>query len=240
MINNPKICVAICNYNHENYLHQSIKSIVEQDYENLDIAVIDDGSSSNYSFDIVQQFQDKRIRYKKFDENKGKWFCLNFAFSTTDAEICTSHDADDVSLSWRLSTQLAVMKSTNTLHNMCGFVHCWNEDEIASNLDAGRPSTVSCIPSDEVLKWVSMGYESPGCNHYYTGNFETAGVSSMFLKKIWDIGFRFNPPKQGIRILHSEDSDFNCRLTLGLQSTSILAEKPYLYRRYTSTNKEEI
>lgn len=96
------------------------------------------------------------------------------------------------------------------------------------------------MAGEEVANVVLRGYETPGINHYFTGNFETAGVSSMFLKKIWDIGFRFNPPKMGIRTLLSEDSDFNFRVTAGLRSTSILLEKPYLYRRNTSTNREEI
>ena len=83
------------------------------------------------------------------------------------------------------------------------------------------------------------GFKTPGINHYFTGNFETAGVSSMFHKTVWEMGLRFNPPKSGLRILMSEDSDFNCRTTLLLRSTSILLETPYLYRRNTSTNKEE-
>ena len=61
----------------------------------------------------------------------------------------------------------------------------------------------------------------------------------MFPKVIWDVGLRYNPPNSGLRILSSEDSDFNCRATLLLRSTSILLETPYLYRRNTSTNKEE-
>ena len=84
-----------------------------------------------------------------------------------------------------------------------------------------------------------QGFYTPGINHYYTGNFETAGVSSMFYKEIWDIGFRYNPPSCGLRTLLSEDSDFNFRVTASLRSTSILLDTPYLYRRNTSTNKEE-
>jgi len=235
----PKICVAICNYNHEHYLEESIRSIVEQDYQNLDISVVDDGSSSEMAQDISESIGDSRIRFHRFDSNKGKWHGLNYSFSTTSAEICTSHDADDISLPWRISAQLNVLKATETVHNLCGFLHCWGEKDVEDGRALKAPESLGFLPREETFKLVSQGYHSPGCNHYYTGNFETAGVSAMFLKKIWDVGFRFNPPSAGLRILHSEDSDFNCRVTLGLNSTSILAEKPYLYRRNTSTNKEE-
>jgi len=240
MKNNHQVCVAICNYNHENYLKESILSIVNQDYENLDIAVIDDGSDSHLSREIVNDISDSRIRYHRFENNIGKWNGLNYAFSTSDATICTAHDADDVSLSWRISSQLSAMQATETVHNLCGFVHCWNEDDISQGRKLLKPDNIRCMTREDVVRLVSHGFQSPGCNHYYTGNFETAGVSSMFFKRIWDIGYRFNPPEMGLRILHSEDSDFNCRVTLGLQATSILAETPYLYRRNTSTNKEEV
>jgi len=235
-----KICVAICNYNHEKYLQESIQSIISQDYENLDIVVIDDGSKNKKEVrNIVNQYSGARLRFIDLKENTGKWNCLNIAFSTTSAEICTSHDADDISLPWRISSQLAVMKETNTVHNLCGFKHCWNEKDVFEGLTLNKPEFLRRIDSKEVFSAVAFGFQKPEINHYFTGNFETAGVSAMFLKQIWNIGFRFNPPGAGIRILHSEDSDFNSRLTLSLRSTSVLAESAYLYRRNTSTNKEE-
>jgi len=52
------------------------------------------------------------------------------------------------------------------------------------------------------------------------------------------MGMRFNPPKMGLRVLNSEDSDFNFRVTMAFQKTSVLMEKLYCYRRDTSTNNE--
>jgi glycosyltransferase involved in cell wall biosynthesis len=235
-----KVCVAICNYNHQKYLADSIKSIVEQDHEDLDIVVVDDGSLSQPEVtEIVKGISDSRVRYIPLSENRGKWHALNTAFSSTSASICTSHDADDISLPWRISAQVATLIETQTAHNLCGFVHCFNEDDVKANLLNSKPDSLRVLTKEEVFRLVAGGYQTKGINHYFTGDFETAGVSSMFLKWVWDIGMRYNPPGLGMRIRHSEDSDFNTRLTLSMRSTSILAEKPYLYRRNTSTNKEE-
>jgi glycosyltransferase involved in cell wall biosynthesis len=235
-----KVCVAICNYNHQSYLKESIKSILSQDYQNLDIAIIDDFSDDRDQVrDIVGSFSDPRIRFIGLEKNSGKWNALNVAFSTTDASICTAHDADDVSLSWRISSQITAMKETNTIHNLCGFKHCWNEKDVLEGYSLKKPESLKIIGPSDVSAAVAFGFQTSGINHYFTGDFETAGVSAMFIKQIWDIGFRFNPPGIGIRVLHSEDSDFNSRVTLSLRSTSILAESPYLYRRNTSTNREE-
>lgn len=243
MIVSPKVCVAICNYNHEKYLKQSIKSIVDQTYENLDIAVVDDGSDEpDVVKSIVESMEDKRIRYIPIQNNRGKWNALNVAFASTDAEICTSHDADDVSLPWRISAQLGVLSQTATLHNLCGFVSCWSDEQInqqQTSILRNTPENIKMVYGDEVAKSVLAGFQTPGINHYFTGKFETAGVSAMFHKSLWDLGFRFNPPGCGIRTLMSEDSDFNFRVTSALRRTSLLLETPYLYRRNTSTNKEE-
>lgn len=240
-IEDVKICVAICNYNHSRYLKESIQSIVDQTHKNLDIAVIDDGSIDQGNVkDLVKSFNDERIRLILLPTNKGKWNALNTAFLGTDAVICTSHDADDVSLPWRLKAQINCMIETKTVHNLCGFISCWSDQEVidyATKIEL--PSEMKVASGDAVTKSVLQGFDTPGINHYFTGNFETAGVSSMFYKRIWDLGIRFLPPGKNVRVLMSEDSDFNFRLTTSHRSTSLLLETPYLYRRNTSTNKEE-
>ena len=185
-----KVCVAICNYNHELFLEQSIKSITSQDYQDLDIVVVDDHSKNRVVIqEIVENVSDNRVRIIQLDENKGKWNALNIAFSTTNAQLCTSHDADDVSLSWRISQQIQTLKETNTLHNLCGFTHCFTEEDVAAGLITPCPQQVRMLDAENTFNFVHAGFKAAGVNHYYTGNFETAGVSAMFPKWIWDIGF---------------------------------------------------
>ena len=155
-----KICVAICNYNHERYLEESIKSIIRQDYDDLDITVVDDGSSSKAAREIAGSFLDKRVRFLQLEVNRGKWNALNAAFSTTNAQICTSHDADDVSLPWRISSQLFTMKQTETIHNLCGFKHCWSEDDVSKGMIDPKPSSFRIFGREEVFSLVSAGFQT--------------------------------------------------------------------------------
>ena len=239
---NEKILVTICNYNHNKYLEESIKSIQNQSYGNLDICIYDDGSKNKKEFkDIVGLFsKDERIRVISSDVNRGKWFGLNEAIRTTSARICTSHDADDVSLTRRIEKQFNTLKNTNSVHNLCGFYHCWNEEDVSKFLKHQYLENLSVIDQKNVYNLVMQGYTHSGINHYFTGNFETAGTSAMFYKTVWDFGIRFNPPKLGLRTILSEDSDFNLRCTALLQNTTITCEKLYLYRRETSKNCEQI
>ncbi len=238
-MNNPKILVAICNYNHSKYLKESIESIQNQSYDNLDICVVDDGSNNPDDVrEILESFkEDTRVR-SIFQQNTGKWHALNEAIRTTDSLICTSHDADDVSLQDRIALQFAVLNHTKTYHNLCGFYHCWNEEDVSSRKNMKHSGQCSILEPAVVSELVNTGFSNPRINHYFTGEFETAGVSSMFYKTFWDRGMRFHPPGKGIRVLLSEDSDFNFRMTQAHNKTSIVAEKLYLYRRNTSTNQE--
>ena len=241
MSNDIKICVIISNYNHFQYLNDSIKSITEQTYGNMDIVVVDDGSTNKSNVEeIISLYQsDRRVRYISYPKNMGKWYALNTAIASTDAQVVTSHDADDISLSWRIEAQLETLLRTKTAHNLCGFISCWNDDDIKKNKNIQKPLQMSVYSGEDIVKNVIKGFDTPGINHYFTGNFETAGVSAMFYKRFWNLGCRFLPSGQNLRTLMSEDSDFNFRMTTFFRSTSILLEKPYLYRRNTSTNKEE-
>ena len=241
MTDDKKVCVAICNYNHSKYLEESIHSILKQTHKNLDVVVVDDGSTDQDRVkEIIGYFSDERLRSIFLEKNTGKWNALNEAFASTDAEICTSHDADDISLPWRIQAQVMTLVNTGTAHNLCGFTSCWNEDDVKTHLNDPMPvpEEFKIATGEDVVGAVNYGLCTPGINHFFTGQFETAGVSALFYKKVWDIGFRFNPPGFGLRILNSEDSDFNCRVVLGIRKTSLLIEQPYLYRRNTSTNNE--
>lgn len=234
-----KITIAICNYNHNKYLKQSIESIVNQSYKNLEIIVVDDCSKDNPK-EIVESINDNRIKYIQIDKNYGKWNALNVAIDVATSNIITSHDADDVSLPNRIERQYRCLKETNTVHNLCGFYHCWNNSDIEKYcLKKEYDDKIRIIDPSSILNFVLFGYNSKNINHYYTGDFETAGTSAMFYKKIWDFGIRFNPPGVNLRVLNSEDSDFNFRTTVLLNKTSILAEQQYCYRRNTSTNNED-
>lgn len=67
---NELISIVVPVYNAENYLEKCINSIIGQTYGNLEIILVDDGSSDN-SLSICEKFslQDNRIRV--FHQNNG-------------------------------------------------------------------------------------------------------------------------------------------------------------------------
>ena len=51
--NKPLVTAVIPSYNHAKYIKESIQSMIEQDYENMEMIIIDDGSSDN-SIEIIK------------------------------------------------------------------------------------------------------------------------------------------------------------------------------------------
>lgn len=238
-----KVCIVIPNYNHSKYLRQSIDSARHQTYRNIEILVVDDGSEDQH---IVRKIvedsmkQDERIKFLSFDKNCGKWHVMNEAIRNTDCDLITTLDADDVCSLNRIERQVSVFHSIpGVLHVLTGFWHCWTEEEISTNRIKVQDGPLNIMQPHDVRHHVMLGKSMSGINHYYTGEVETAGASAMFHRIVWDLGIRFNPPGRGLRVLLSEDSDFNFRLTSLLGQTVVLNEKLYCYRRNSSTNKEE-
>lgn len=235
----PTITVVVPCYNHGRFLEESVRSLLAQTYRELEIIIANDGSTDN-TVEVAEALvkEDPRIKFINFPENKGKWFCLNKAIESCEGLIVTCQDADDVALPQRIERQFKAMQLTESVHNLCGFFHCHSEADITAKKDILLGDELAGIEPDTVTKMVEFGFQTPGINHYFTAEFETAGTSAMFLKAVWNVGFRFNPPGVGLRVANSEDSDFNTRVTLALRNTSVLAEQLYLYRRWTGTNNE--
>ena len=62
-----KVSVIIPIYNAAQYLHKCLKSVISQTYKNLDIILIDDGSSDD-SYSIAKEYQEKDSRIRLFTQ----------------------------------------------------------------------------------------------------------------------------------------------------------------------------
>ena len=57
----PLISIVMVNYNQEDYLKESIDSVIAQTYQNWELIIVDDGST-DASVEIIKSYEDSRIR----------------------------------------------------------------------------------------------------------------------------------------------------------------------------------
>ena len=69
-MNKPEVSVLMTIYNHQNYLKNSIKSIINQSYKNWELIAIDNGSTDN-SAKILKKI--KKKKNKIFFSQKKYW-----------------------------------------------------------------------------------------------------------------------------------------------------------------------
>lgn len=105
----PKVSILMTVYNHQKYIFQSIKSILDQNFKNFEFIIIDNGSTDK-SKTIVQKFKSKKIRFFKLKKNIGRTNCLNYGLKKCRGEFIAIQDSDDISKKNRILFQLNYLK----------------------------------------------------------------------------------------------------------------------------------
>jgi len=101
-----KISIITTLYNCQNFIEQSILSIINQSFNDFEWIIINDGSSDK-TWDIVTKLTDKYENIIKIDNKDNKKIPLrrNEAISMASSEYVAIHDGDDISLPNRLLHQ---------------------------------------------------------------------------------------------------------------------------------------
>lgn len=115
---NFKITVLMSVYNGVTYLRNAIDSVLTQTISNFEFLIIDDGSSDN-SLEIIEGYDDSRIRVIKNRDNIGLTQSLNKGLKLARGEYIARIDSDDVCLPSRLERQLEFMVQ-NPQVGVCG------------------------------------------------------------------------------------------------------------------------
>jgi glycosyltransferase involved in cell wall biosynthesis len=91
----PLVSVTIPTYNSGKYLEETIASILRQSYDNIEIIIVDDGSTDNTS-DIIKKFDTHKIKYM-YQENSGSPSNpRNVALRNALGDLICLFDSDDV------------------------------------------------------------------------------------------------------------------------------------------------
>jgi len=117
-IADPRISVVMSVYNGAPYLEAAINSILEQTYANFEFIIVNDASTDNTS-EILQIFDDCRVRVITNPENLGLTKSLNLGINAARGLYIARMDADDLSLPHRLEKQLEFLEK-NPGHALVG------------------------------------------------------------------------------------------------------------------------
>lgn len=103
------VSIIIPTYNCRKYIRQAIESALGQTYKNIEIIVVDDGSSDNTREEIEDLISDKKISYI-YQANKGLPGARNTGIKHSKGEYLVFLDSDDIILPEKIMTQVGFVK----------------------------------------------------------------------------------------------------------------------------------
>ena len=110
------VSVILSTYNNSASINDSVKSILGQTYKNIELLIIDDGSTDD-TWEKLNKFKDSRIKLFKNKKNIGLTKSLNNLISNSNGQYIARQDADDISLPHRLEAQVNALSTS--LYQVC-------------------------------------------------------------------------------------------------------------------------
>ena len=92
---NPFFSVVIPLYNKEDYIEDTLQSVLNQTFQDFEVIIIDDGSTDN-SLIQAQKIKDSRITFLKNSQNKGLSETRNIGIHHAKGQVIALLDADDI------------------------------------------------------------------------------------------------------------------------------------------------
>ena len=114
MLTNPKISILLSTYNNESSIVDSVKSILNQSYQDFELLIMDDGSSDR-TLKLCKNLEEKDHRVVVYTNksNLGLTKSLNLLASEAKGNYLARQDGDDISLKNRLYLQMQTLEKHN-------------------------------------------------------------------------------------------------------------------------------
>ena len=206
--NRPEITVAMPAYNAAAYLREAMDSILAQTFEDIELLVVDDGST-DATLAIAKEAakSDSRVRIERLPDNRGRPTARNMALGRARGRYLAWMDADDIALPSRLELQHACLEAQPDMH-ICG----------AGVEYFGYSQAVELFPQQPEAVRAAALFGAPVPN----------GCALLRLDAVRKFGLRYDAA-----LVRAEDMAFwaDALLGAGLRATNL--QIPLLRYRYT-------
>lgn len=146
----PTVSVLMSVYNGGELLRSSARSILSQHYNDLELIVVDDGSTdATCAFLADLANTDARVRVLRNEQNQGLTASLNRAFTVARGALIARQDADDVSRPDRLARQVAFLER----HPDVGLLGSWYD---VIDLEGSRVGLNAPPVDDVAVRWCML------------------------------------------------------------------------------------
>jgi len=187
----PKVSIIIPVFNGENFLMQAVNSALNQTHKNIEIIVINDGSTDNgKTEEIALSFGDS-IRYFK-KQNGGVASALNMGIELMTGEFFSWLSHDDLYKAEKIEAQMTKILTLPKADRHQSIIYC-DFEIFFSDKERIFPIILNSIPNEIFRVWLSQESKLHGCTllipksaFQNVGNFN----ESLITAQDYDLWFR--------------------------------------------------
>ncbi len=177
----PRISIVTPSFNQAQFLDETLRSVLEQGYPNLEYVVVDGGSTDG-SVDIIRKHKD-RLSWWVSEPDRGQYAAIDKGFAHTSGEIMAWINSDDKYLPWTFSIVADVMTALPQIEWLTSRFHMfWDE----------RGRLIRCEEHPGCSRWqVLRGGVLPGCG--WPASTFIQQESTFWRRSLWEkAGARLN------------------------------------------------
>lgn len=151
----PLVSIISPNYNCQQFIFQTIESVIAQTYKNWELIIVDDCSiDDSYKIALEYSKKDSRIKVLKNDKNSGAAISRNKAIDIAIGEYIAFLDSDDLWESRKLETQINFM-----IENNCDF--CYSKYDLIDENNNSLNKIVRIV--NKLNYWKLLHHDFIGC-----------------------------------------------------------------------------
>lgn len=125
--NNLKVSIILPTFNGYRYLRESIESCLNQTYPNIELIIVDDGSS-NKTKKIISSLKDSRIKVITLKKNQGLANALNIGFAKAEGDYLTWTSDDNYYHKEAITKMVSFLQEKKADFVYCDYYHFKNDD----------------------------------------------------------------------------------------------------------------
>ncbi|MBO5737713.1 glycosyltransferase family 2 protein [bacterium] len=135
----PKISVITASYNYENYIKETIESVINQTFQDWEMIIVDDGSKNN-SVEVIKSYCEKDNRIKFFQHehgvNKGLAETIKLGIEKSTGDWIVFLESDDTIVPDYLETKLKIIEENQDVKFIFNDINMFGEQNIIEKYDS--------------------------------------------------------------------------------------------------------
>lgn len=155
------VSVVMPTFNVGSVLKESIESILQQTYNNIELLITDDCSTDETTLEILRYYQkkDSRVRVCYQKENKGAGVARNNCIKRATGRYIAFCDSDDRWMADKLEKQILFMKNKQCALSYSSYILCDNNDIERGVVIAPEKITFSMLKRDNKIGCLTAIYD---------------------------------------------------------------------------------